>query len=212
MAKTKRTPTPTDESTPRSMTRAYPWLPAEIEAIYTRGDSPRLDNDEFAKLGAWVRENRPHRPPPPRSLGEMAEMGRQTVPSLDTPAKVAFAEWDRQARVAQRLRKIYKDNVNLRTPSAPRQAGEIGKPEGSGDADAKEQGKQKGKVKQKRGRRGAKPWRNAKQDKQIYDARKTRKLSYPALAREFFGDVRATRKAAKAIDSHRQKLRRQGRK
>ena len=58
----------------------------------------------------------------------------------------------------------------------------------------------------------ATPWRNAKQDNLIYEARKTRKLSYLELAREFFGDDSATRKAAKAIDSHRQKLRRQGRK
>ena len=58
----------------------------------------------------------------------------------------------------------------------------------------------------------ATPWRNAKQDNLIYEARKTRKLSYPALAREFFGDDSATRKAAKAIDSHRNKRKRQGRK
>ena len=70
----------------------------------------------------------------------------------------------------------------------------------------------KGSKKPGKARRWAKPWRNAKQDKLIYEARKTRKLSYPALAREFFGDDSATRKAAKAIDSHRQKLRRQGRK
>jgi|WetSurMetagenome_2_1015567.scaffolds.fasta_scaffold159282_1 hypothetical protein len=59
-------------------------------------------------------------------------------------------------------------------------------------------------------KRGAKQTRDAKKDKQIYETRKARNLSYPELAREFFRDSSKTREVAKAIDSHRHRLRRMG--
>lgn len=61
-----------------------------------------------------------------------------------------------------------------------------------------------------KGNRGARPSRDAKLDKKIYEARNDRGLSYPELAREFFGDESKTREIAKAIDSHRHKLKRMG--
>ena len=60
-------------------------------------------------------------------------------------------------------------------------------------------------------KRGARPSRDAKLDTRIYDARKKQKLSYRQLAREYFGSEAKTREVAKAIDSHRHKLRRMGR-
>lgn len=68
--------------------------------------------------------------------------------------------------------------------------------------------KVKHKKKQGKKKRGAKPHRDAKEDKKVYDARKNRKLTYKELAREFFGDETKTREVSKAIDSHRHKLKR----
>lgn len=59
-------------------------------------------------------------------------------------------------------------------------------------------------------KRGAKPSRDAKLDKRIYDDRKQNGLSYVELARKYFGDETQTREVSLAIDSHRNRLVRMG--
>lgn len=142
-----------DDDRPGAAHLAALGFPVEIASLLDCGEFPRLDDDEFAKLGAWLSgagRSRANQMP----LPTLDEMRRQTGPALDTPEKQAQA---RRANAVQRLRTIQQYNVNLAARAAPApppapavmpaqaqnaegsaQAGDAtGRPTGSGDTSAK---------------------------------------------------------------------------
>jgi len=102
-------------------------LPPEIASLLERGDFPKLDDDEFAKLGAWL---------------NTCSRAFSVLKSLDGSRRLddaAVADSQRRRDVVNRLRAIHEYNAAPRQPAARAKTGDVGVNNASGKDESKEQ-------------------------------------------------------------------------